>query len=64
MTKEQFQINTNWKMTWEEFQKCDCSKCNKENCIHREAFRRMPRVDGGLSLCPNLIPTNKRSDKQ
>lgn len=64
MTKEHFENNKNWKMTWEEFQKCDCSKCNKENCIHREAFRRVPKVDGGLSLCPNLVPTNKRSDKR
>lgn len=54
MTREQFENNTNWKMTFEEYQKCDCTQCNKENCIHREAFRRVPVIDGGLGLCPNL----------
>lgn len=54
MTKEQFENNTNYKMTWGEFQKCNCSNCNKEDCIHRGAFRRVPRIDGGLALCPNL----------
>lgn len=53
MTKEQFENNTNWKMTFEEFQKCDCKHCNKD-CVHREAFRRVPVIDGGLGLCPNL----------
>ena len=54
MTREEFQNNTNWKMTWEEFQKCYCPKCKKEHCVHREAYGRVPRVDGGLGLCPNL----------
>lgn len=53
MTKERFQ-HTGWKMTWEEFQKCDCTKCSQENCMHRDAFRRVPKIDGGLGLCPNL----------
>ena len=26
----------------------------KKDCVHRDAFRRMPRIDGGLGLCPNL----------
>ena len=60
MTKEQFQNNTNWKMTWEEFQKCDCSKCNQQkSCIHSGAYRRVPRIDGGLGLCPNLNSTER-----
>ncbi len=54
MTREQFENNTNWKMTFEEFQKCDCTKCSKTDCIHREAFRRVQKIDGGLGLCPNL----------
>ena len=54
MTKEHFENNTNWKMTFEEFQKCDCTCCDKKDCIHRNAFRRVPVIDGGLGLCPNL----------
>lgn len=54
MTKEQFENQTNWKMTFAEFQACDCTRCNREECPHREAFRRVPFVDGGLALCPNL----------
>lgn len=54
MTKEHFENNTNWKMSYEEFQKCDCTQCDKKDCIHRNAFRRVPVIDGGLSLCPNL----------
>lgn len=26
----------------------------KEDCIHRNAYRRVPEIDGGLGLCPNL----------
>lgn len=26
----------------------------KEDCIHRGAYRRVPEIDGGLGLCPNL----------
>lgn len=52
MTKEQFEL-TNWKMSYEDYQKCYCPNCNKE-CIHRDAFRRVPEVDGGLGLCPML----------
>ena len=54
MTREQFENNTNWKMSYEEFQKCDCTQCDKKDCVHREAYRRVPRIDGGLGLCPNL----------
>lgn len=54
MTREEFVNNTGWKMTYEEFLMCDCTICNKKHCVHRDAFRRMPRIDGGLGLCPNL----------
>ena len=53
ITEENFK-KTAWKMSYAEFQKCDCAKCNKENCVHRDAYRRVPVVDGGLGLCPNL----------
>ena len=53
MTREQF-AESNWKMTYEEHQKCYCPDCSKEDCIHRNAFRRVPEIDGGLGLCPNL----------
>lgn len=60
MTKEEFTNNTGYKMTYEEYLKCDCTFCNQESCKHRDAYRRMPRIDGGLGLCPNL---NKQSRK-
>lgn len=33
---------------------CECSHCDREGCIHREAFRRLLKKDGGLELCPLL----------
>ncbi len=53
MTRERF-AETNWKMTYEQYQKCDCTECKRENCIHRDTYRRLPEIDGGLNLCPNL----------
>lgn len=53
MSREDF-ANTNWKMTYEEYAKCYCPDCTRENCKHREAYRRVPVIDGGLGLCPNL----------
>lgn len=32
----------------------DCSKCNAQNCPHRECFRRNPRNVGGIAECPRL----------
>lgn len=54
MTREEFINNTNWKMSYEEYQACDCTQCEKTSCIHRDTYRRVPRIDGGLGLCPNL----------
>lgn len=54
MSREEFKNNTSWKMTYEEWQKCNCEECEKENCIHRGAYRRVPKIDGGLNLCSNL----------
>ena len=54
MSKDEFSRKTNWKMTYEEYTKCYCPDCNKEDCLHRGAYRRVPEIDGGLGLCPNL----------
>ena len=53
MSKEEFE-KTNWKMSYEEYQKCYCPNCDRENCLHREAYRRVPHIDGGLGLCSRL----------
>ena len=54
MTRERFQ-ETNYKMTYEEYQKCCCSECDKKRtCKHKDAYRRLPEIDGGLGLCMNL----------
>ncbi len=53
VTREEFS-KMNWEMTYEEYQKCYCPDCENKNCIHRDAYRRVPEVDGGLGLCLNL----------
>ena len=53
MTEERFK-ETNYKMSYEEYKKCCWQRCMKEDCIHRDAYRRLPEIDGGLGLCPNL----------
>lgn len=53
MEREIFE-DSNWNMSYEEYQLCYCPACEKEDCIHRNAFRRVPECDGGLALCPNL----------
>ena len=53
MTRERFE-QTNYKMTYEEYVKCDCGNCENWECKHRNAYRRFPEIDGGLGLCPNL----------
>lgn len=52
-TREWF-TTTNYKMSYEEYIKCYCPECKRENCNHRNAYRRLPEIDGGLGLCPNL----------
>lgn len=32
----------------------NCSDCKNTECIHRQAYRRLPTSVGGLGLCPNL----------
>lgn len=58
MKREEF-ANTRWRMTYEEYQRCYCPDCNKTDCPHRDAYRRVPAVDGGLGLCPNLKAKSK-----
>ena len=54
LSREEFE-KTNYKMTYNEYCKCYCPDCERENtCIHSGAVRRLPRVDGGLGMCPNL----------
>lgn len=58
MTREQFE-QTSYQMDFETYTKCDCTKCSRKDCVHRGAYRRMPRIDGGLGLCPNLTDDDK-----
>jgi hypothetical protein len=54
MTREDFE-SRGWKMSYDEFVRCECSDCIKAwNCIHKNAFRRFPTSDDGLGLCSNL----------
>lgn len=54
-TRKDFEQNTNWKMSYEEYQSCYCPTCKDSvECIHSGAFRRVPKIDDGLGLCPNL----------
>lgn len=55
MTREEFENNTSWEMSYEEYQQCNCAQCDKkEECRYRGSFARLPRIDGGLGLCQNL----------
>lgn len=57
MTRERF-AETNWKMSYEEYQKCYCPECKKEECPHRGAIRRVPEIDG-VPVC--ITRSNKRA---
>ena len=48
-----------FKCSYEEYVLFQCDECRRENCIHRDCFRRIPVIDGGLGLCPNLRERNK-----
>lgn len=55
LSLDEFQHRTAYKCTYEEYAACYCPECDKkDDCKHSGAFRRMPVVDGGLGLCPNL----------
>lgn len=37
-----------------DYPECNCSKCQqKENCIHKDAYRRLPYEIGGLGFVRN-----------
>lgn len=36
------------------FDPCNCTYCDRQGCVHRDAFRRLPENEGGLGLCYNL----------
>lgn len=38
----------------QERQNANCKYCDKKDCPHRDAYRRLPREVGGLGLCKNL----------
>lgn len=59
-TAEEFETRTSWKMSYAEYVACCCERCTRENCPHRDAFRRVPLIDGGLALCPNLRGLNAK----
>lgn len=61
VNREKFESGTSWKMSYEEYKKCYCPDCNREDCVHRESYRRIPRIDGGLALCPRL--QNKEKER-
>ena len=41
----------------------DCSKCNVQNCVHRDCMRRNPTSEGGLAECPRLKVKAEESKK-
>ena len=41
-TREWF-AKTNYKMSYEEYIECYCPECERENCPHRDAYRRMQK---------------------
>ena len=56
LTKEEFYTRTNYRMTYEEYKACYCPECPKmTTCCHASAYRRLPKIDGGLGLCKNLL---------
>ena len=57
MTKEHFENNTNWKMSYEEFQKCDCTQCDNKDCVHRKKWLRMYMI----GAVKNLVSMVKNS---
>lgn len=54
MTKERF-AQTAFKMSYAEHRCCECGECTRADCKQRGAYRRVPKIDSGLALCPNLM---------
>ena len=54
LSRDEFE-KTNYKMTYDKYCKCYCPECEKQkSCPVSQMYLRLPRVDGGLGLCPNL----------
>ena len=54
LSEQEFRENTSYKCSYEEYKACCCENCYRSGCVHRNAYRRLPIVDGGLGLCRNL----------
>lgn len=52
--EKEFFRTTAYTCSYQEFRSFQCMNCERFYCIHRGAFRRVPKKDGGLGLCPNL----------
>ena len=51
--REDYEMSA-FECTFEEYKAIQCCNCDMEDCPHRGAYRRVPLIDGGLGLCPNL----------
>lgn len=62
MTREQFEMmGFSRRMSYEQYQKCDCSKCElRKECPHEGNMRRLPLCAGGLGMCQNLNEEEKQ----
>ena len=54
LNEQEFKERTAYKCSYEEYKVCYCQNCDRTDCIHRDTYRRLPKIDGGLGLCPNL----------
>ena len=53
VTRERF-ADMDYRCSYEEYVACYCPDCDAKDCKHRNAYRRIPVIDGGLGLCPRL----------
>lgn len=43
-----------WFSSYGDYAACECDKCDRVSCIHRDSQRRLLRSSGGQELCPLL----------
>lgn len=48
-----------WFSAYGENAPCECSHCDRDECAHRESFRRLLKSVGGLELCPMFDETDE-----
>lgn len=41
----------------------DCRFCERTECVHKNCFRRLSVLDGGLGLCENLLCKGKYTNE-